>query len=147
MCEREKEGGRERDGGSGERERDDGRYVKRTCVRVSHQPVSQCVDVTLMQMACAGIHLSEKRRRKQTEDRESPLKEAEPSFECFTTFTPSLPGSPSTCLCLDYQALLLFSSSSLFCSALLKGPFKAAAGGSDFPARIQLNSTSSSPGN
>lgn len=30
---------------------DDGRYVKRTCVRVSHQPVSQCVDVTLMQMA------------------------------------------------------------------------------------------------
>jgi len=29
---------------------DDGRYVKRTCVRVSHQPVSQCVDVTLMQM-------------------------------------------------------------------------------------------------
>ena len=54
VCER----GREREG---ERERgreDDGRYVKRTCVRVSHQPVSQCVDVTLMQMACAGIHLS-----------------------------------------------------------------------------------------
>lgn len=33
-----------------EREREDGGYVKRTCVRMSHQPVSQCVDVTLMQM-------------------------------------------------------------------------------------------------
>lgn len=36
---------------------DDGRYAKRTCVRVSHRPVSQCVDVTLMQMVGAGIHL------------------------------------------------------------------------------------------
>lgn len=30
---------------------------KEACVRVSHQPLSQCVDVTLMQIACTGIHL------------------------------------------------------------------------------------------
>lgn len=59
------------DGGSGEREsegEDDGRYVKETCVRVSHQPVSQCVDVTLMQMACAGIHPSATTRRRNDEN-------------------------------------------------------------------------------
>lgn len=60
---------------------DDGRYVKRTCVRVSHQPVSQCVDVTLMQMACAGIHLG-----KENNKHRLLLKEAELSLLAFSPF-------------------------------------------------------------
>lgn len=45
------------DGGSAggwRREENDGRYAKRACVTVTHQLVSQCVDVTWMQMCCKG---------------------------------------------------------------------------------------------
>lgn len=49
VCVCEEERYREGGGGGRGRARETG-GMKRTCVRVTHQPVSECVDMTFMQM-------------------------------------------------------------------------------------------------
>lgn len=90
MCvrEEEEEGGWERDGGSGEREMMGGMWKG----PASEWVISQFHNV-LMWRWCkwpAQGFISAKNRRKQTEDREAPLKEAEPSFEGFHHYCLSL---------------------------------------------------------
>lgn len=66
--------------------------MKRTCVRVSHQLVSQRVDVTLMQMTSVDSYEWKKEREPLLQEPEPPWREDNISLSCL----PAMHSFPNT---------------------------------------------------
>lgn len=120
--------------GRGEREgEDDGKYVKRTCVRVSHQSVSQCVDVTLMQMGLrrdSSQYNNKKRQEEENKQKTEKLLQRKLNCHHFYPIAVSvLPVFAWTSSTLHWIHTHIHAGKSRGFPALLKGTFRVVARG------------------